>query len=229
MTESGQVISVLIVEDDEFLLAEFVEMVRTSQKLGLAGTATSLASARASMAKLGPPDVAVIDLGLPDGSGIQLIRELLEISPRVRVLVMTVFGDEAHVVQALEAGASGYLLKETSRQELEKAIFQVNAGEAPLSAAIARHLLKRLALASYPPNATTGRSPRPTHTLDALTEREIEILSYIAIGHSVPETAELLSLSRHTVSTHVKNIYDKLAVNNRTQAVNRARATGQLR
>ncbi|MDM0050491.1 response regulator transcription factor [Variovorax sp. J22R115] len=228
MTET-QPISVLVVDDDEFLLAEFVDMVLATEGLSLAGSANSVATARAWMAKGNPPDVAVIDLGLPDGSGTETIRDLVAMSPQVAVLVITVFCDEDHLMQALEAGARGYLLKECSQQEFEKAIRQVHAGESPLSAAIARHLLRRLVPSSPSTSAQPGKGMPPIPALDALSRREIEILSCIANGHSVPETADLLSLSRHTVSTHVKNIYEKLAVNNRTQAVNRARATGQLR
>ncbi|MDM0116636.1 response regulator transcription factor [Variovorax sp. J22R133] len=228
MTETRP-ISVLVVDDDEFLLAEFVDMVLATEALSLAGSAISLATARAWMAKDNAPDVAVIDLGLPDGSGTEIIRELLAMTPQVAVLVITVFGDEDHLMQALEAGATGYLLKECSQHDFEKAIRQVHAGESPLSAAIARHLLKRLVPAFPSTPVQPGKGMRPIAGLEALSKREIEILSCIANGHSVPEAAALLSLSRHTVSTHVKNIYEKLAVNNRTQAVNRARATGQLR
>jgi len=229
MPASTSDICVLVVDDDAFLRAEFVDMVRSAQGLQLAGEADSLASARRWLAQGPPPDVAVIDLGLPDGSGVELIEELAAADPRVGVLVMTVFGDEARVMRALEAGANGYVLKEATPADFERAIRQVHAGESPLSAAVARHLLKRFAPPVQIRPILTRRGSPPLEGAEWLSAREVQVLSHIANGHSVPETATLMSLSPHTVSSHVKHIYDKLAVNNRTQAVNRARATGQLR
>jgi DNA-binding NarL/FixJ family response regulator len=164
----------------------------------------------------------IVDLGLPDEDGAVLIESLRISSPDTAVLVSTIFGDEAHVVRAIEAGARGYLLKDTTLDEFARSILLVVSGDAPLSPQIARHLLKR-----FPPTAPNARNPvRAMADLQDLTPREIGILQQIASGFSTGETATMLGISHHTVATHVKNIYSKLAVTNRMQAVNKARGKG---
>jgi len=173
----------------------------------------------------GAPDVMIIDLGLPDGDGTTLIRELASTAPASDALVISVFGDEGHVVRALEAGARGYLLKDVTLDEFVRAIRLVRDGGAPLSPMIARHVLKRFAPQKQP---RTPAQAKREELIESLTAREAEILQFIAEGKSVAETATAFNLSSHTVTTHVKRIYGKLAVNNRVQAVNRARETGQI-
>jgi DNA-binding NarL/FixJ family response regulator len=218
-------ISVLVVEDDEPLRREFVAMIQAAADLSLLDAASSLSAARAALALRGAPDVLITDLGLPDGDGTSLISELAAAAPESDTLVITVFGDEGHVVRALEAGAKGYLLKDVTLDEFVRAIRLVREGGAPLSPMIARHLLKRFA-----PQTQARASPaaRREALVESLTAREAEILQFISEGKSVAETATAFNLSSHTVTTHVKHIYGKLAVNNRVQAVNRARATGQI-
>ncbi|MBE7375820.1 response regulator [Pseudomonas lopnurensis] len=212
-------IRVLIVEDDEPMRAEFERMAREHPGLLLQGSAANLAQARALLQRQ-VPDVAIIDLGLPDGDGIELICELQRSVPLPSVLVATVFGDEAHVIRAIEAGARGYLLKDTAIEEFARAIRMVHQGGSPLSPQIARHLLKRFV------TPTVRASDRSE--LDSLTAREIEILTSISQGFTVAETANSMSISAHTVTTHIKNIYSKLAVHNRVEAVNQARRKGLI-
>lgn len=222
---AGPRISVMVVEDDEALRREFASIIDAAPDLALLDVASDLSAGRAALARHGAPDVMIIDLGLPDGDGTALISELAAIAPEADALVITVFGDEGHVVRALEAGAKGYLLKDATPEEFVRAIRLVHEGGAPLSPMIARHLLKRFA-----PQRPT-RAPPPANgnaLVESLTARETEILKFIAQGKSVAETATAFHLSSHTVTTHVKRIYGKLAVNNRVQAVNRARATGQI-
>ena len=217
-------ISVLVVEDDEALRREFVAMVHAAADLSLLDAASSLSAARATLARHGAPDVMITDLGLPDGDGTALISELALAAPASDALVISVFGDEGHVVRALEAGAKGYLLKDVTLDEFVRAIRLVREGGAPLSPMIARHLLKRFA----PQTQVRAPAIKRQELVENLTAREAEILQFISEGKSVAETATAFNLSSHTVTTHVKHIYGKLAVNNRVQAVNRARATGQI-
>jgi DNA-binding NarL/FixJ family response regulator len=146
---------------------------------------------------------------------------LRDSSPDTAVLVTTVFGDEAHVIRAVEAGARGYLLKDTTPEEFLRAVRMVHEGGAPLSPQIARHLLKRFAPAAQPNRAEPD--------IEALTSREIDILTRISQGFSVTETAQASGISHHTVTAHIKNIYGKLSVRNRVEAVNRARQRGLIR
>ena len=218
-------ISILIVEDDETLRRDFAAMVEAAPDLTLLDAAGSLSAARAALAQHGAPDVMIVDLGLPDGDGTVLISELAAAAPTSDALVITIFGDEGHVVRALEAGAKGYLLKDAAPEEFLRAIRLVYEGGAPLSPMIARYVLKRFA-PQRPPAASQATSSQ--QFVESLTVREAEILQFIAQGKSVAETATAFNLSSHTVTTHVKRIYGKLAVNNRVQAVNRARETGQI-
>lgn len=215
-------ISLLIIEDDAAMLDAFVEMVHSHPHLRLLGTAGTLDHARQFL-RLHEPDVVLLDLDLPDGDGLELIAELATEQPATAVLVSTVFGDEAHVVRAIEAGARGYLLKDTSLEEFSRAIETVRSGGAPLSPHIARHLLNRLASGARAPQAERADPPGP------LTTREIQILTRISQGFTIVETASQLHISSHTVNTHIKNIYIKLAVRNRVQAVNLARRWGFIR
>lgn len=209
---------VLVVEDDPLLREDFERTVRSIPGLDLAG-GTGLAREAQRLLTMGPaPDVMLLDLGLPDGDGVTLIRVLLDAAPQARVLVISVFGDEQHVVRALAAGAHGYLLKDATAGQVAQAIRDVIAGDAPLSPRIARYLLRQF-------------EPRPGPPLPAgqrLSAREAQILTLVAHGHSAPEVAARLQLSLHTVNTHLRNSYAKLAASNRVQAVNRARQGGQI-
>jgi len=211
-------IKVLLVEDDEAMRQEFEAMVVTHGKLSLVGSVATLADAWTVLSHV-IPDVAIIDLGLHDGDGIELIKAMRQRGFPTAVLVATIFGDEAHVIRAIEAGARGYLLKDTSIEEFSRAVELVHDGGAPLSPQIARHLLKRF-----------GQAEKLTIAARAeiLTVREVDILKHISQGFTVAESARMLHISTHTVATHIKNIYSKLAVHNRVGAIIQARNQGWL-
>jgi DNA-binding NarL/FixJ family response regulator len=168
----------------------------------------SVRQARAAL--LDAPDVLLVDLGLPDGDGIDLIREAQRVAPRTRSMVITVFADEQHVIGAIKAGAQGYLLKDGSAEYIARSIEDLLAGGSPISPPIARHLLQSL---REPPSRETP----PDAPL--LTTRETEILTLVAKGFSVAEVGELLGIAARTVTTHVQHIYQKLEVSSRSQAV----------
>jgi DNA-binding NarL/FixJ family response regulator len=210
--------TVLLLEDDPLTHERLAGIVRAGPGLVLAGACHDLKSALAWLAAHEPPRVLLVDLQLPDGSGIDLIRAARRSAPQAEAMVISVFGDEAHVVAAIEAGATGYLLKDASADEITQAIERLLAGEAPISSAIARHLLRRFR--SMPAAAEPLASP--------LTQREGEVLQLIAKGLSYQRIADTLGMSPHTVTTHIKQIYRKLAVNSRGEAVFEAQQLGLL-
>jgi DNA-binding NarL/FixJ family response regulator len=190
------------------------------------------------------PHVVLVDLGLPDSSGIDIIRWVSQNKPQMETLVITAFGDEYHVIRSLEAGASGYLLKDYSAEEIAEHIVEVHAGGSPISPMIARQLLNRIQSDKTPDNSTNTHklvkantvSQANTHSLDnptirnevALTDRELMVIRQVAKGFNTQEIGLQLGISNHTVSTHVKRIYRKLQVSNRAEAVFEASASGLL-
>lgn len=247
--DAAAAITVAIVEDDPHFRDRFVSIVSANAALAFAGSAADLAGARA-LAERARADVWLVDLGLPDGSGIELIRQLAQRQPDADVMVVTVFGDDHHVVSSLEAGATGYLLKEAMPMELVECILALRAGGSPISPVIARRLLARLrpgraaAGSSTATSATSARSavsgtpaaaPGPSSMPEAaslespLTVREVELLELVAKGLGFGEISEVMGISPHTVTAHVKNIYRKLAVHSRGEAVYEARQLGLLK
>jgi len=164
------------------------------------------------------PDIVLTDLGLPDGSGTEVIECAVRLHPQCEVLVISIFGDEAHVVAAIEAGASGYLLKDSSFDTLGEQLRHLREGGSPLSPQIARTLIRRHrgpAAGSLSATAPVGNAGHA----QALTARELEVLTFIAKGFSYQEGADMLGVSANTVRTYVKRIYQKLSVNSRSEAV----------
>jgi DNA-binding NarL/FixJ family response regulator len=170
---------------------------------------------------------------LPDGSGIDLIRETATRHPTTDIMVITVFGDERHVVASIEAGATGYILKDSLPAEFVGLIAQLRAGGSPISPAIARQLLRRMrpapsATVPAPTAKPNGGDPTAPAEGGALSARESEVLGLIAKGFNFAEIAQLLEISPHTITAHVKKIYQKLAVHSRGEAVYEATRMGLL-
>jgi len=218
--------TVMVVEDDTQFLNRFCRIIAADPALELFAAVGSLAAAL-QVVRERAPDVLVTDLGLPDGSGIELIRETARLHPATDIMVITVFGDEQHVLQSIEAGATGYIIKDSLPEEFVGLIKQLVDGGSPISPVIARQLLKRFkgAPAGTPALATQPAMPAE----DAgLSPRESEVLSLIAKGFSFGEIAKLLGVSQHTITTHVKKIYQKLVVHSRGEAVYEAGKMGLL-
>jgi len=213
--------TVMLVEDDPAFLARFCGIVAAAPELRLMAAVGDLAAARQLLATQAP-DVLLTDLGLPDGSGIDLIRETARAHPGTDIMVVSVFGDEEHVVASIEAGATGYVLKDSLPDEFVALIRELRAGGSPISPLIARQLLRRWRQAAAPTAAATA-------TGDAgLSAREAEVLGLIAKGFNFAEIARLLTVSPHTITAHVKKIYQKLAVHSRGEAVYEATKMGLL-
>ena len=170
-------------------------------------------------------DLALVDLGLPDGSGLDVVAALRAHQPQAVSVVVTIHDDDDHLFPALQAGAFGYLLKEQPRETLVAQLLRITQGEPPLSPPIARRVLAYFAqAASGPPDP-----PATTEPEVRLTERETEVLQRVAKGYTLPEIAQQLGLSRHTIGDHIKQIYRKLDVSSRAEAALEAARRGLVR
>ena len=208
-------VRVVVVEDDARFRAAFAAAIEGSDGLILQAQATGLREGLALLAQP-PADVLLVDLGLPDGSGVDLIKATRLAWPECDIMVSSVFGDEAHVLRSIEAGAVGYLLKDSEPHRIVEQIRSLKAGGSPISPLIARQVLARLR-----PASVSGES--------SLSARESAVLDFITKGFSYDDIARLLEVSRSTVVTYVRRIYAKLQVNSKTEAVYEARKLGLTR
>jgi DNA-binding NarL/FixJ family response regulator len=212
-------IRVLIVEDDAVTRRALSLAVESSPELKLVGALDSVKPAVEWFAN-GEVDVLLTDLGLPDGSGIDVIRVCVQKQPKCDIMVITMSSDEDNVLACIEAGATGYVLKDAGRLDVVRAVLELRAGGSPISPIIARKVLARVRDPKKPEEAND-------HSV-TLTKREAAILDLIARGDSYGDVAKMLSLSVGTVQTHIKNIYDKLSVHSRGEAVYEAHRRGLL-
>jgi len=217
------VTSVALVEDDRTTRERLAASVRAQDSLQLVAEYPNGSEALAGLA-LHAPDVLLVDLGLPDMSGLELIRFAAERHPDCDILVISIFGDETNVLAALEAGARGYLLKGSLQHDIAFDIRDLRNGGSPLSPVIARQMLKRLRLRKHGPAGSRLEADEET----ALTPREAEILNAISRGFSYAETAQMLGLSVGTVHSFLKRVYRKLAVHSKTEAVFEASRLGLI-
>jgi len=207
----------LLLEDEKPAREHLSAAIKIHPELRLVDAVSTCQEAIEALGKH-QPDILVSDLGLPDGHGVKVIREARRLYPDIEVLVVTMYGDEEHVVEALEAGASGYLLKRQAFEELGDAIISVLRGESAISPEVARYLLKRF-----------NRPQEEAVNLEnPLTEREHEVLKWIAKGYSYDEIADILEVSANTIRTHIRSIYRKLEVSSRSEAVFEASQLGIL-
>lgn len=223
---AGTVGPVLIVEDDAAMrqrLQGLIAGIRPDARVELAANAAA-AKVHLQQTAFG---LALIDIGLPDGNGIELIARIQTQCPGTACVVITSWGDEETVLSALRAGAIGYLLKEREDAELGIALQSIHRGGAPIDPFVAKRILETLS-GSGSPQAVPAAS-KPVSADDALTNREEEILRLVARGYSNREIAELTQLSRFTIEGYTKSIYRKLAVRSRTAAVFEAKSLGLLR
>ncbi len=222
--EPIQLTNLVLVEDNEVVAQVLQQALVGLPDLRLAARVGTLADG----CKLlnGPPaDVMLTDLGLPDGSGVDLIRATRRAWPACQIMVLSVFGDEANVIRSLEAGAQGYLLKDMPAEDLVKEIRALRDGGSPISPRIARHVLNRListAAGSFDEAAASAVTIKDA----SLSARETEVLNHIARGFTYDEIAKKMNVSRHTVLTFVRRIYIKLEAHSKIEAINIARSRG---
>ncbi len=232
---------VLIVEDDSQMREFFAASVSRCDRLELAASVGTLAEARAWLDDpANAVDVLLTDLGLPDGSGLDVIRHATRLHPACEPLVISMFGDEDNVLASIEAGALGYIHKDSSPDDIALTILEMKGGASPISPMIARRVLsKYLSLQS---NMALAKEQRAQEAIEKianeaqttangalLSKREQAVLELIARGFSYLEIARLQSVSMHTVQTHIKNLYSKLAVHSKSEAVFEATRLGLLR
>ncbi len=218
-------ITIAIVEDNLSFQSILRKAVMDSPHLILSAVAGNCAQAMEILKKK-PLDVLLVDLGLPDGSGVDVIRAANLAWPNCNIMVSTAFGDEMNVIRSLEAGAAGYLLKDSNASNIVNEIRTLHEGGSPISPLIARQILMRFRgqerAQMHLVKKTEGKSS------PALSAREQTVLEYIAKGFTSDEIATLLLISRHTVLTFVRRIYTKLEVNSKMEAVYEAQTLGLI-
>jgi len=209
--------SLIIVEDDVDIRQRLVAMIKKHGAFNLLAEVGTLAEGLAAL-KAYKPDILLADIGLPDGSGIDLIKAITRLHLDCEAMVISGFQDEYIVFDALEAGAKAYILKHDESSKITDAILMMMEGGAPISPVIARLMLQRF-----------QHTPAPDKVVpEALTERQIKILKLVSQGFSSKEISEKLDIKYYTVTTHIKNIYTKLQVNSRTEALHEAVKLGLL-
>jgi DNA-binding NarL/FixJ family response regulator len=199
--------TVAIVEDNAGICEELEQILAEDPDCTCVGVCRNMQTA---LRKLPPhaPEVIIMDIQLPDGSGIECTARLKRLLPDTQILMFTIHDDSEQIFRALEAGASGYLLKRTAPEALLAAIREVKRGSAPMTGAIARKVIQFF-----------HKAPTKIEETDRLTPRETEILELLATGRASKEIADLLSIGVETVNSHLKHIYEKLHVRSRTEAV----------
>lgn len=207
-----------IVEDDEHLRGYLEATLNATEGLEVVFSVGTLAGALRSSADT-RPDLCLVDIRLPDGSGVDLVRRL-KATGGGKCLILSVLGDRASVLIALQAGADGYLLKDTAPDQLAAAVLSTLQGDTPISPQAATFLLEIY--------KASGRSPVDGQVDTALTAREVEVLRLFSRGLSYREAAGALTLSQHTIRDHVKAIYRKLSVHSRSEAIFEARQLGVI-
>lgn len=210
---------ILIIEDDSATREYLCEVANNINRVTVLDDVGTVADALRAL-KQTAPELVLCDLGLPDGDGTEVIRQCVTLD--IPAMVISVFDDEATVLRAIEAGAVGYLLKDQGSDVLRQAITDLLAGGSPLTPSIARFLLKRLGAAEENATAVTGSGGKSSgsdgdHGL--LSDREKEVLGLLAHGYKTKEVAGKLGLSHHTIASHQRNVYAKLMVKNKSEAV----------
>ena len=207
--ELNNIIRVAIVDDDDDVRKGYRWMIERAPGFVVTGAYRSCSEARQHIEEA-PPDVILMDIGLPEKSGIDCVRFLKSSYPNIQFLMLTVYTDDENIFQSLRAGAVGYLLKKTTPAKLLEAISDAHNGGAPMAGEIARRVLMYF------------QDKKTSSVTDSLSSREIEVLETLIEGHSYKAIADKLFLSIHTIRFHLQNIYAKLHVNTRTEAVAKA-------
>ncbi|MDD7972012.1 response regulator [Roseinatronobacter alkalisoli] len=204
---NAMIYRVLVVEDDLDWQTYFQDILALAPNFEATALVASVRDAESALRRY-RFDAALIDVGLPDGSGLEVLSQLSKLQPAVEGAICTIFEDEKTVLEAIRQGASGYILKENAGSSLIEMLSQMMAGGAPISPKVARYILNSLA-------APSDEQMAPVE----LTQREEDVLNSISTGHTLKQAARSLGIAESTVRTHVKRIYSKLDVNSRGAAL----------
>jgi DNA-binding NarL/FixJ family response regulator len=207
ITTTTRIPRILVVDDQTLFRTGLASLLAGDPRVEVVGQAADGADALKQAARL-KPDVVLMDIKMPGMDGIEATRQILESGSGVKVLMLTTFETDSQVIQALKAGASGYVLKDSTAEAIVSSVVSVMLGERVMASAVANRVLEML----------TG-STTPKEFYDGLTSREIEILKLLASGMANKQIAYRLKISEKTVRNHVSNTYEKLGINDRSQAV----------
>ena len=202
-------IRVCIVEDITDVREGMINLLTNDQRFEVLASYSNAESAAEEL-QVWQPDIVIMDINLPGMNGIECIRKTKVQCPKTQFIMFTIYEDDEKVFEALVAGASGYLLKKTSFDKICESLVELNQGGSPMSTQIARKVINRL------------RTTESTNELEILSPRENEVLTYLAKGLLYKEIANKMSISTNTVRQHIHKIYEKLHVQNRTEAINKA-------
>ena len=220
-------IKVAIIEDDKLFLERVSSVITQSAHCRLVGTAHDFASGTSLIQNVAM-DVCIVDLGLPDGDGCDLISMGRARLPSTQFVTLSVFGDDNHVMRAIEAGAVGYVLKDDPEEYIINSVIAVNNGGSVINPMVARNILQKLMGGQTSPHIPHATEVQPAEDVPTLSEREQQVLVLLSRGATIAAIAANLKISAHTVNMHLRSIYRRLAVNSRSEAIYVANQKGIL-
>jgi two-component system response regulator DegU len=208
--ESGS-IKVMLVDDHEVVLEGLIRILEKQGGIKIVTVARSAEEALEKIVRF-PPDVIIVDIQLPGMNGIELIKRIKSTYPEIEAITLTVFDDEQFAKQAIRAGAIGYVIKDAAQDELVKAVRAAARGESLISTSVARKLIDEI-------TEPEGRKKKKSEGYEGLSQREVDVIKLMARGYNNRQIADILFISEHTVKVHIRNIFRKIDVVDRTNAV----------
>jgi len=206
-------IKIFLVDDHHLVREGFAKMLELEPDMEVVGQAAEAKEAIALIKKVNP-DIVLMDIRLPGMSGLEATRRIKEEISKVEVIILSMYNEEEYLFEAIKAGASGYVLKDISKEDLTRAIRIVHSGESLIQPSLAKKVLKEFAHLAGDSSGEHGRTP-----VRGLSEREVEVLQSVSNGNSNKQIADLLKISETTVKAHLRSIFRKLEVSDRAQAV----------
>jgi DNA-binding NarL/FixJ family response regulator len=208
--KEGDSIKVMLVDDHEVVLEGLIRILEKQGGIKIVAVARNAEEALEKVTKF-PPEVIIVDIQLPGMNGIELIRRIKSTHPGIEAITLTVFDDEQFAKQAIKAGAIGYVIKDAAQEELVKAVLAAAKGESLISTSVARKLLEEI--------TEPEDKKKRKESIEGLSRREQDVIKLMARGYNNRQIADLLFISEHTVKVHIRNIFRKIGVADRTNAV----------